>query len=107
MEALTKRPILSKPHEFVNMMSRRLDELDARARRSIWGQIQLDKARLSKSAAALSALSPLNVLTRGYSVTFSSDGKTVDDAATLKVGDTIRTKFHHGGIESTVDRIDT
>ncbi len=106
VEALTKRPILSKPHEFVNMMSRRLDELDARARRSIWGRIQLDKARLSKSAAALSALSPLNVLTRGYSVTFTSDGKTIDDAATLKAGDTIRTKFHHGEIESTVDRTD-
>ena len=102
LESLKTRSILRKPHELIQMRYRILDELDARARKTMFAQVKLDQARLGKAAATLSALSPLNVLTRGYSVTFDHDGNTIHDANRVHVGDTIRTRFNKGEIESIV-----
>ncbi len=102
LESLANRPILSKPHAFIQMQSRRLDELDARARRAMRSQVQIEGGRLATLAAKLSALSPLDVLTRGYSVTINDQGKAITAAADVKSGDTIRTRLSDGEIESTV-----
>ena len=88
----------------VRMRSRLLDELDARARKVMFAQIRLDQARLGKAAATLSALSPLNVLTRGYSVTFDPSGNAIQQADEVSVGDRIRTRVQHGEIESIVNK---
>jgi exodeoxyribonuclease VII large subunit len=51
----------------------------------------------------LSSLNPLNILARGYSVTFSlPEGKIIKDALSLKSGDRIKTKVHKGEIVSSV-----
>jgi exodeoxyribonuclease VII large subunit len=102
LDSLGSRPGLRKPHEVVYSRYRRLDEIDGRARRAIFAKLGLGRARLATAAAALSALSPLDVLTRGYSVTLDEAGRTIDDASKVKEGDTIRTKLHHGEIESIV-----
>ncbi|NNE00422.1 MAG: exodeoxyribonuclease VII large subunit [Pirellulaceae bacterium] len=105
LDSLSLRPILSKPHAFIQLRSRELDDLDARARRAIWARVQLNRAKLSTVAASLSALSPLNVLTRGYSVTSDANGQTIDRADQVSVGDKLHTQVHNGRIESTVDRV--
>ncbi|QDT12543.1 exodeoxyribonuclease VII large subunit [Planctomycetes bacterium K23_9] len=107
IDALSNRPILARPHEFIQQRRRDLDELDARARRAAWSQFQQARSKLSSSAASLSALSPLNVLTRGYSVTLNQDGQAIHDANEVQVGDTIETKLHLGTVESTVVRRST
>lgn len=104
IESLESRSMLRRPHEMVRMRSRLLDELDARARKVMFAQIKLDQARLGKAAATLSALSPLNVLTRGYSVTFDPSGNAIQQADKVAVGDRIRTRVQHGEIESIVDK---
>jgi exodeoxyribonuclease VII large subunit len=104
LESIGSRSILRKPHEVIHLRSRLLDELDARARRAIHGRLKLGRARLGTAAAALSALSPLDVLSRGYSVTLDSDGRAIDDASQAKVGDTIQTKLRSGAIESVVKK---
>lgn len=51
----------------------------------------------------LSSLSPLNILSRGYSITFKMpQEEIIKDAAGLKVGDTIKTKLSRGEILSQV-----
>lgn len=104
LESLEARSILRRPHEMVRMRSRLLDELDARARKVMFAQIKLDQTRLGKAAATLSALSPLNVLTRGYSVTFDQAGKAIQHANEVAAGDRIRTRLQHGEIVSIVDK---
>ncbi|MGI9473923.1 MAG: exodeoxyribonuclease VII large subunit [Rubripirellula sp.] len=104
LDAIGTRSIMRKPHEMVRMRSRMLDELDARARKTMLAKIKLDQTRLGKAAATLSALSPLNVLTRGYSVTFDDAGNTIQNADDVHQGDTIRTRVNEGEIESTVNR---
>jgi len=107
IEALQTRAILKRPHELVQRRFRQLDELDARGRKAMFTRMQLNKAKLGKAAATLSALSPLNVLARGYSVTLDSDDNTIQNPSQVKPGDVIRSRVEHGDIESVVKTINT
>ncbi len=107
IEALQTRSILKRPHELVQRRFRQLDELDARGRKAMFTRMQLNKAKLGKAAATLSALSPLNVLARGYSVTLDSDDNTIQNPSQVKPGDVIRSRVEHGDIESVVKTINT
>lgn len=102
LEQLASRTVMRKPHDIVMMRSRRLDELDARGRRATFAKLNLCKAKLATQSAALSALSPLNVLTRGYSVTLDANGNAIQDASDLSVGDTLTTRLHNGTVQSKV-----
>ncbi len=105
LDALQTRSILKRPHELVQRRFRQLDELDARGRKAMFTRMQLNKAKLGKAAATLSALSPLNVLARGYSVTLDCDDNTIQNPSQLKPGDVIRSRVEHGDIESVVKTI--
>jgi exodeoxyribonuclease VII large subunit len=107
LESLQTRSILKRPHELVQRRFRQLDELDARGRKAMFTRMELNKAKLGKAAATLSALSPLNVLARGYSVTLDSEDRTIQTPSQLKPGDLIRSRVEHGDIESVVKTITT
>lgn len=64
---------------------------------------KLKDSEFVKAAEKLSNLSPLNILSRGYSITFKvSDGTIVKDARFLKAGDSIKNRLHKGEILSQV-----
>ena len=102
LESLASRTVLRKPHELVRDRYRLLDELEARATRSVRGRITLDRAKVSAAAAGLSALSPLDVLSRGYSVTLDQTGEAVSDVNKLASGDVITTRLDNGTVDSIV-----
>lgn len=102
VESLASRTILKRPHEMVLNRTRLLDELDARSRRAMFGKIKLGHAQLASSAASLSALSPLEVLTRGYSVTLTENGQAVKHPDQVETGQVIRTRLNHGNVWSQV-----
>lgn len=104
LESIAQRTVISRPHEMIHDRSRVLDGLDHRARVAIRGHVNGSRAKLAASAAALSALSPLDVLSRGYSVTIGPDGKAASDAERLNDGDVIRTRLQKGEVESIVRR---
>ena len=105
LNALQTRSILKRPHELVQRRFRQLDELDARGRKAMFTRMELNKAKLAKAAATLSALSPLNVLARGYSVTLDSNDNTIQNPNQVKPGDIIRSRVEYGDIESEVKAI--
>ena len=106
LQELSQRPVFRKPHDLIHQRWRLLDEYDARARRSINQRLQHQEARLGKLASALSALSPLDVLTRGYSVTQDGDGNAIRDASDLRQGQTVTTRLNRGTFRSVVSEID-
>ena len=106
LEAIATRTVLKRPHDIVHDRFRVLDDLDARARRAIFSKIKLGRAQLASSAAALSALSPLQVLTRGYSVTLTDAGRAIQDVSQVQTGQEIRTKLHRGEIWSVIERLE-
>jgi len=58
--------------------------------------------RLERAMVKLEAYSPYGVLERGYSLTTAEDGSVVKDAASLKAGDVISTRFRTGSARSVV-----
>ena len=52
--------------------------------------------------AKLDALSPLAVLTRGYSITQSEDGRILRDAANAKKGDKLKIRLERGKLNAEV-----
>jgi exodeoxyribonuclease VII large subunit len=60
--------------------------------------------RLARLAGRLEALSPLAVLSRGYSLTLKGDGKTpVRSASDVRPGDRIVTRLASGQLVSRVE----
>jgi len=61
-------------------------------------------ASFRKLAAELNHLSPLSVLSKGYSVV-TKKGSVVNDAAILKKGDSVHVRFFKGGASAKIDKI--
>ena len=61
------------------------------------------KSRLARASESLRLLSPYGVLDRGYSLTVDADGKVIRDAASLKSGDRLTTRFAKGVASSVVE----
>jgi exodeoxyribonuclease VII large subunit len=64
--------------------------------------LQLKQLRLKGMGERLLSLSPLNILARGYSITFAAEGEVIKNINTVKIGDTIKTRLHQGEISSQV-----
>ena len=65
--------------------------------------VQLRSSRLAGLAEKLISLNPLNILSRGYSVTFAEpDGAIIKDAAGVRSGDIIKTVLFKGTVRSKV-----
>jgi exodeoxyribonuclease VII large subunit len=68
--------------------------------------LRLRRTEFNAAAEKLSGLSPLNILARGYSITFKlPDNGIIKDAELLGPGDTIRTKVAKGEIFSQVTEV--
>ena len=82
-----------------------LDQLSERALAALRWQLDDRKHRLGRLAASLDALSPLAVLSRGYTLTFQADGKTlVLSPGEVRPDDLIHTRLKSGEITSRVVR---
>ena len=81
---------------------RRLERIRPRLEPALMLHVQRAEARLQKAGAQLKAYSPYGVLERGYSLTTAPDGSVVKDAATLRKGDCLTTRFAKGSATSVV-----
>jgi len=108
LRQLGARPGLARPFQQLHDRSRRLDELDHRARLAIRNRLAQHARRLQHQAASLSALSPLAVLARGYSVTQRAENREViRDARQVDIGDELLTRLAQGTIRSRVVAIES
>lgn len=82
------------------------DSLQQELTQAMEAELDAKKHRLSLMAAKLSALSPLTVLSRGYSITTTAGHRAVQGVSDVSVGDTIRTTVADGTISSVVSEIE-
>jgi exodeoxyribonuclease VII large subunit len=61
------------------------------------------KARFLSAIAKLDALSPLKVLSRGYSITQNEEGTVIRSVGQIASGDKIRIRLEDGGIQARVE----
>src|SRR5262249_59728464 len=103
-EDLASRPPLRLPLGRIRDLERRLDECGVRLDRGMQYRHDRAKTRLDTLAGGLEALSPLNTLARGYSLTRKEcDQTVVRRADEVRSGDRLRTLVQHGEITSRVE----
>jgi exodeoxyribonuclease VII large subunit len=106
LEAVAGRRVLRRPDERIHELSRRVDELAQRSDRAISRGVARTEERLAALSARLDSLSPLGVLSRGYSITQrAEDGALLRDVADTSPGDQIRTRLHRGELVSRVESV--
>jgi exodeoxyribonuclease VII large subunit len=102
--ALSERRVLKRPGERLELLSQQLDELERRGARALsdcWTRCQ---GKLQGVSAQLESLSPLGVLSRGYSVTRREPvGDVVTDVTSLEAGQLINTRLAKGSVISRVE----
>ena len=81
------------------------DSLQQELAQAMEAELDAKKHRLSLMAAKLSALSPLTVLSRGYTITTAAGHRAVQCVSDVSAGDTIRTTVSDGTIFSVVSGI--
>lgn len=102
VDALAGRRMFRRPLDMVHDRAQRLDELSQRASRAIRQRLGQSRQRLAAVAGQLEALSPLAILSRGYSLTLGEDGALVRDAGAVEPGDRIRSRLGRGALVSQV-----
>lgn len=105
LDAVADRPVLRNPLDRIRGLEERLDGLDDRLRRAGGLPIERSQTRVIALAAQLESLSPLNVLSRGYSLTRTPDGRVVQVATAVRPGDVIRTRLARGELVSRVEKV--
>ncbi len=107
LDQVASNRVFRRPFERVLAASRELDLFSTRIARAIRERTGQARQRIAALTAQLASLSPLGVLSRGYSLTTrADDGRLLDDASLLSQGDQIRTRFARGEAISRVERID-
>lgn len=99
---LGRRRVFLQPFERIRDRQQRVDELEQRTRSGIKLLIRRSRDRLTAASQRLSALSPMNVLARGYSLTQTGDRRLVRDSKDVATGEIIITRLHRGQLTSKV-----
>lgn len=104
LESFQKRGILARPHQLHIQKRQLVDDLEVRARNAIQQVLETRKQQLQSIARATEALSPLQVLSRGYSLTHAvnTPGVPLTKSQQVQVGDEIETTLAQGQIRSKI-----
>ncbi len=95
---------LRHPFNVILQYQQRIDELIKSLTLAASHAARAAEQEFKNCAARLDALSPLTILSRGYSITKRlSDGQIIKDASEIKLGDEIVTKLHKGEVRSRVE----
>ncbi|MFH1776003.1 MAG: exodeoxyribonuclease VII large subunit [Candidatus Omnitrophota bacterium] len=104
LETLKQSYALNQPQYSVIQYMQRIDELLRRLQQGLQYKIKGTSDELHICLGRLEALSPLAVLSRGYSITLYK-GKIIRDTACLKVKDEIVVRLHQGEILGQIKKI--
>lgn len=94
---------MKKPTERLDILRQRIDDLTRTLESGFERDILTRRKSLAELAAKLDALSPLKVMTRGFSLATAEDGHIIKSVEELKKGDSITVRLADGRAECTVD----
>jgi exodeoxyribonuclease VII large subunit len=104
-QMLARASLFRRPKDWIYERAQEVDEWAARLHRAIRDRLTHSRQRLQQLSLQLEALSPLAVLTRGYSLTYLlPENSLVRDARVLSPGAQLLSRFAHG---SAISRVET
>ncbi len=95
----------SRPDQFIDYQRVQLQDLASRLVYISEQHIENRQQQLANISRTLQAVSPLNTLSRGYSISRDCEGNTVTHAKQLKAGDILTTQLNQGAITSKVEKV--
>jgi exodeoxyribonuclease VII large subunit len=106
LESAQKKLALLNPSVLIQQHKTKIADLVRQIHIRLGHFIKLKQSEFNVAIEKLSSLSPLNILARGYSITFEMpQGSILKDAKFVKIGDTIKTKLHKGEFLSQIKEV--
>ena len=103
LKVLSDSPALKSPEGYLLQRKKTLELLRNRLIAAQNQQINARARRFVALTAKLDAMSPLKVLSRGYSMTQLDDGRIIRSVGDVTAGDTIRVTLEDGHFTATVN----
>lgn len=103
VDSLAARPALRQPLLRIRDLHQRLGDTSQRLSRAMNQRVVQATEKITALTARLESLSPLNVLTRGYSLTHKASGELVRSAREVEPGDLLKIRVAAGEILSRVE----
>lgn len=105
LRVLAQSPALVSPTGYLEQRQQSLEHLKSRLIGAQMQQIQRKKQRYIGNTAKLDAMSPLKVLTRGYSIVSADDGTIVRSVHQTAPGREVQVMLSDGSLRATVSDI--
>ncbi|MDD4938725.1 MAG: exodeoxyribonuclease VII large subunit [Candidatus Omnitrophica bacterium] len=103
LASISKKLALLNPTALIQQHKLKIADLARQMGVRIGHFLKLRQAEFNGAIEKLESLSPLNILGRGYSITFKMpQGQVIKDVSLLKTGDTVKTRLHKGEILSKI-----
>ncbi|MBN1442504.1 MAG: exodeoxyribonuclease VII large subunit [Planctomycetes bacterium] len=99
--------VLKNPQMIVEARFELLDRMGEALQNRLYNLLRQWDDSLFLLVSRLDGLSPLSVLSRGYSVTTAADGRVVRDARELNPADRITVRFHRGRARASVEETES
>lgn len=96
LESLGSKRVLNDPTVYIDNRRLELDHRGEKLEAAVARQLREKKHRFETSGASLDAMSPLRVLSRGYSITESCGGTVVRSVEELTPGEQIKLRLRDG-----------
>ena len=103
LDGLAARRAFARPLDRITAAALDLDERSRRLQSAMRTQVDRASRDLATVAGRLEALSPLGVLSRGYSLTRTAEGRIVRSPSDVAAGDELVTKLADGEVRSRVE----
>lgn len=106
LSTIEARSVLQRPMSLVDQKRLDCEALSERAVKAVRLMTERKGRDLAEFAASLQALSPLQVLSRGYSLTQRTDGTLLRSVANVELGETLTTRLASGLLRSAVTAVE-
>ena len=105
LESLASKRVLRSPTQVFDEKRMQLDRSTQRFISASQRLLESKRSGFVRLSAALDAMSPLKVLSRGYAVVRQADGTVVQRADCLQKGEKIDITLHEGSLTASVETI--
>ena len=106
LDDVKSRRVLQDPMAYVDTKRTELDYVCGKLIAAAEKTNAANRHKFVALASALDAMSPLKVLSRGYSVVRAEDGALVCDASALHTGERIRVQMQKGSLTACVEQVE-
>lgn len=102
---LSGAPLLRSPQSYLDERRMSVAYLEKRAHAAFSQKTATAQTAFASLCAKIEALSPLRVLSRGYTAVFNGEGKPIMTGKSLHTGDVVSIRFSDSTVDATVNGV--